>query len=328
MSSSSLSRRARSHGRGPSHGTVPGTRPKRSIWQQIWIKRWCYLIILPGMAYFLLFKYVPMYGIQLAFKEFNIAEGISASPWVGWANFELLFRDREFFLALKNTLIISYMQLLLFFPFPIVLSILINEVKPMRYKRSVQTILTFPHFLSWVIVAGIMMNILANNGAVNNLLATMGLEKYNFLTDKGLFRYILVFTLSWKEAGWSCILYIAAITGIDPSLYEAATIDGANRWHKILHITWPGILPVVLITLILRVGSMMDAGFDQVMNLYNNTVLDVADILDTYIYRITFQRMPNYGFSTAVGLFKGLTNCILLLSVNAVCKKINGTTIM
>ena len=205
---------------------------------------------------------------------------------------------------------------------------LINEVKPMRYKRSVQTILTFPHFLSWVIVAGIMMNILANNGAVNNLLATMGLEKYNFLTDKGLFRYILVFTLSWKEAGWSCILYIAAITGIDPSLYEAATIDGANRWHKILHITWPGILPVVLITLILRVGSMMDAGFDQVMNLYNNTVLDVADILDTYIYRITFQRMPNYGFSTAVGLFKGLTNCILLLSVNAVCKKINGTTIM
>ena len=193
---------------------------------------------------------------------------------------------------------------------------------------SVQTILTFPHFLSWVIVAGIMMNILANNGAVNNLLATMGLEKYNFLTDKGLFRYILVFTLSWKEAGWSCILYIAAITGIDPSLYEAATIDGANRWHKILHITWPGILPVVLITLILRVGSMMDAGFDQVMNLYNNTVLDVADILDTYIYRITFQRMPNYGFSTAVGLFKGLTNCILLLSVNAVCKKINGTTIM
>ena len=171
MSSSSLSQR---------------TRPKRSIWQQIWIKRWCYLIILPGMAYFLLFKYVPMYGIQLAFKEFNIAEGISASPWVGWANFELLFRDREFFLALKNTLIISYMQLLLFFPFPIVLSILINEVKPMRYKRSVQTILTFPHFLSWVIVAGIMMNILANNGAVNNLLATMGLEKYNFLTDKRL----------------------------------------------------------------------------------------------------------------------------------------------
>lgn len=303
-------------------------KSKKSLWQRIWLKRWCYLIILPGMIYFLVFKYVPMYGIQLAFKEFDIMAGISASPWVQFDNFKLLFKDREFFLALKNTLIISYMQILLFFPFPIILSILINEVKPLRFKKSVQTILTFPHFLSWVIVAGIMMNMLANNGAINNMAAAIGLEKYQFLTDKKLFRYILIFTLTWKEAGWSCILYIAAITGIDPSLYEAATIDGANRWHKIRHITWPGIQSIVVITLILRVGHMMDAGFDQVMNLYNSTVLDVADILDTYIYRITFQRAPNFGFSTAVGLFKGLTNCILLMSVNAICKKFSGTGIL
>ena len=319
MSSNAIRRRGAS---------IQPQRPKKTLWQRIWMKRWCYLIILPGMAYFLLFKYVPMYGIQLAFKEFDLVAGISASPWVGFENFELLFRDREFFLALKNTLIISYMQLLLFFPFPIVLAILINEVRLSKFKRSVQTILTFPHFLSWVIVAGIMMNILANNGAVNNLLAAMGFEKYQFLTDKGLFRYILIFTLTWKEAGWSTILYIAAITSIDPSLYEAATIDGANRWHRIRHITWPGILPVVVITLIMRVGHIMDAGFDQVMNMYNSTVLDVADILDTYIYRITFQRTPNFGFSTAVGLFKGLTNCILLLTVNTICKKISGTGIL
>ena len=225
MSSSSLSQR---------------TRPKRSIWQQIWIKRWVLSDHPAGHGLFSPLQVRADVWHPARLQGVQHCGGISASPWVGWANFELLFPRPEFFLALKNTLIISYMQLLLFFPFPIVLSILINEVKPMRYKRSVQTILTFPHFLSWVIVAGIMMNILANNGAVNNLLATTGLEKYNFLTDKGLFRYILVFTLSWKEAGWSCILYIAAITGIDPSLYEAATIDGANRWHKILHITWPG----------------------------------------------------------------------------------------
>lgn len=303
-------------------------RKQKTLWQRIWLKRWCYLIILPGMAYFFLFKYVPMYGIQLAFKDFDMVAGITASPWIGLGNFRLLFRDREFFLALKNTLIISYMQLLLFFPFPVILSILINEVRPRKFKRTVQTILTFPHFLSWVIVAGIMMNILANNGAINNMLAVLGFDKYQFLTDKKLFRYILIFSLMWKESGWSCILYIAAITGIDPSLYEAATIDGANRWHRIRHITWPGILPVVVITLIMRVGHIMDAGFDQIMNMYNSTVLDVADILDTYIYRITFQRTPNFGFSTAVGLFKGLTNCILLLTVNTFCKKLTGTGIL
>ena len=309
MSSSSLSQR---------------TRPKRSIWQQIWIKRWCYLIILPGMAYFLLFKYVPMYGIQLAFKEFNIAEGISASPWVGWANFELLFRDREFFLALKNTLIISYMQLLLFFPFPIVLSILINEVKPMRYKRSVQTILTFPHFLSWVILSSILTNLLGNSGVVNNIIVAMGGEKVNFLMNKGIFRWLLIFSLLWKESGWNAILYMATITAIDPALYEAATIDGANRWHRIRYITWPGISTIVTATFILRIGSIMDAGYMQVLNLYNPAVYEVGDILDTYIYRITFEKAPDYGVSTAVGMFKGVVNAVLMLSAEVVSRKFNG----
>ena len=312
MSSSSLSQR---------------TRPKRSIWQQIWIKRWCYLIILPGMAYFLLFKYVPMYGIQLAFKEFNIAEGISASPWVGWANFELLFRDREFFLALKNTLIISYMQLLLFFPFPIVLSILINEVKPMRYKRSVQTILTFPHFLSWVIVAGIMMNILANNGAVNNLLATMGLEKYNFLTDKGLFRYILVFTLSWKEAGWSCILYIAAITGIDPSLYESADIDGAGRFSKIWNITLPSITPTIKILLVLSIGRLLSVGFEQVYLLKSASTTETASTLEVYIYDF-YMKYGMWAQGSAMSIFNSLVSVVLIVGCNLLAKRLDGEGIM
>jgi len=306
----------------------PASPQKRSVWARIWKDRWIYLIMLPGIAFFILFRYVPIYGIQLAFKRFDVAAGITASPWIGFENFKRLFIDQEFFFALRNTIIISYMQLVFFFPFPIILAILLNEVMQRRVKRVLQTVYTFPHFLSWVIVAGIMMNFLANDGAVNGLLSLLGADKVSFLTSKSLFRFILMFTLNWKNAGWSTILYLAAITSIDPSLYDAATIDGANRWHKIRYITWPGIQVIVITMLILRVGNMMDAGFDQIMNLYNPTVVDVSDILDTYIYRITFQKTPNFGFSTAVGLFKGLTNCILLLSVNWICKRVSGTGII
>ena len=307
---------------------ISGGHPKKSVWLRIWEKRYIYMIVLPGMAFFLLFRYVPMYGIQLAFKEFNIVEGITNSPWVGLQQFRQLLIEREFWQALQNTLIISYMQLVLFFPFPIILSLIINEIKPRGYKRVAQTIYTFPHFLSWVIVAGIMMNLLSNNGAINNLLSLFNIQSFGFLTDKKIFRYILIASLSWKEAGWSCILYLAAITNIDPALYEAATIDGANRWHRIRYITWPGIQAIVITTLILRIGHMMDAGFDQIMNIYNLTVLEVSEILDTYIYRITFQRPANFGFSTAVGLFKGVTNAILLVSVNTICKRLSGTGIL
>ena len=309
------------------HPYIP-IHKKRSIWSRIWKDRWIYLIMIPGIAFFVLFRYIPIYGIQLAFKKLDIVSGITGSPWVGFENFKLLLRDQEFFYALRNTLIISYMQLLFFFPFPIILAILINEVTQKKVRRVLQTVYTFPHFLSWVIVAGIMINLLANNGALNNLLNVLGANKISFLTNKPMFRPILVITLAWKESGWSTILYLAAITAIDPSLYEAAIIDGANRWHRIRYITWPGIQVIVITTLILRAGHMMDAGFDQVLNLYNATVLEVGDILDTYIYRITFQKAANFGFSTAVGLFKGLTNCILLLSVNWICDKVSGTGII
>jgi len=294
----------------------------------LWEKRYIYMMVIPGMAFFLLFRYAPMYGIQLAFKDFRIADGITRSPWVGLEHFQRMMIETEFWKAFQNTIIISYLQLLIFFPFPIILSLIINEIKPMAYKRTVQTIYTFPHFLSWVIVAGIMFNMLSSHGMINNLLSVFGMEPHSFLTDKSTFRYLLIATLTWKEAGWSCILYLAALTGIDPALYEAATIDGANRWHRMRYISLPGMQAIIITTLILRVGHMMDAGFDQIMNMYNPTVFDVADILDTYVYRITFQRPANFGFSTAVGLFKGVTNCILLVSVNAICKRLSGTGII
>ncbi|MDR2648115.1 MAG: ABC transporter permease subunit [Clostridiales bacterium] len=300
----------------------------QSLPRRVWEARYIYLVILPGLVFFAIFKYIPIYGIQLAFKKLKIGSGIAASPWIGTENFEYLFINMEFWMSVRNTLIIGFMQIILFFPFPVALAILLNEIRAKRFKRVVQTLYTLPHFLSWVVVSGIAINFFSMQGAFNNLLAVAGLQRHQFLTDQGVFRYLLVFSQMWKESGWNAILYLAAITAIDPALHEAATIDGANRWQRIKSITWPGISMIVVVTLILRVGSLLEVGFDQILNMYNPAVYDVADIIDTYIYRITFQRPANFGVSTAVGLFKGLTNCILLLSANWVSVRVSGAGIM
>ncbi|MDR3120946.1 MAG: ABC transporter permease subunit [Clostridiales bacterium] len=290
-------------------------------------RRHIYFMLLPSIAFFVIFRYIPIYGIQLAFKKYAVNLGITGSPFVGFANFKMLFVDTDFWVAVRNTLIIAFLQIIAFFPFTVMLALLINELQQRRLKRFLQTLFTFPHFLSWVIVAGIVLNIMGQTGAINNLLAVLGLNRVQFLTDQSIFRQFLVGTLIWKEAGWSCILYLAAITAIDPALYEAAIIDGANRWHRMVNVTWPGIQMIVVVTLILRVGYIMDAGFEQIFNIYNPTVYPVADIIDTYIYRISFQRTANFGVSTAVGLFKGLTNCVLLVFTDFICKRVSGTGI-
>ena len=301
---------------------------KKNLLHRIWESRYIYLFLLPGIVFFAIFKYVPIYGVQLAFKKYNVQSGITASPWVGMYNFEFLFIDPDFIQAVFNTLIIAFMQIVFFYPFPIILAMLINEIRLTKYKKVVQTIYTLPHFLSWVIVSGMIMNLFGSGGAITNLLRLLSSNEITFLTNKDLFRQLLVGELLWKEAGWSCILYLAAITAIDPALYEAATIDGANRWHRMRYITWPGISMIVIVTFILRIGSLMNAGFEQIINIYNPTVYNVADIIDTYVYRVTFQRPANFGVSTAVGLFKGLTNCILLLITNWICVRIGGEGII
>ena len=282
--------------------------------------KYFYLMLLPGLAFFFIFKYIPIYGIQLAFKEFQYNKGIIGSPWIGLANFYSLVKEKDFMTAFSNTLIISGMKIAVGFPFPIILAILINEIRKKNVKKVLQTVYTFPHFLSWVVLSGISINLFSNTGAINNCIAALGMERLDFLTDKHLFRYFLVFSESWKEAGWSTILYLAAIAGIDVSIYEAATVDGANRFHKIMYITLPGIMGMTIVLLILNLGHIMEAGFMQVFNLYNPAVYDVSDIIDTYIYRISFQQTPNFGFSTAVGLFKGLANFVLLMSANRITK--------
>lgn len=298
----------------------------------MWDYRWIYLMLVPCLAYFIIFKYVPMYGIQLAFKDFKLA-GIAASPWNNFEHFKYMMSEPQFLPALRNTLIISFYRILFGFPFPIILAIMINEVYMPRYKRVLQTIYTFPHFLTWVVMAGIMLNLLGSTGMVRKVSEVFvpGIgENWNLMYNKNAFRTILVVSDIWKEAGWGTIIYLAAITGIDQSLYEAATIDGANRFQRIWYITLPGMINMIAIQFVLRVGAVMEGGFDQVFNLYTAPVYETGDIIDTYIYRLSFVKSTgiNLGFTTAVGLFKNVINFVLLMLANGVTKALGQETVL
>lgn len=298
----------------------------------MWDYRWIYLMLLPCMAFFIIFKYVPMYGIQLAFKDYVI-KGIAASPWNNFEHFKYMMTEPEFLPALRNTLIISFYRILFGFPFPILLAIMINEVYMPRYKRVLQTVYTFPHFLTWVVMAGIMLNLLGSTGMVRKVaeIFVPGIgDNWNLLYNKAAFRSLLVISDIWKEAGWGTIIYLAAIAGIDQSLYEAATIDGCNRLQKIWYITLPGIVNMIAIQFVLRVGAVMEGGFDQVFNLYKPPVYETGDIIDTYIYRLSFVENTgvDMGFTTAVGLFKNVINFILLMLANAVTKALGQETVL
>ncbi len=305
---------------------------RRRLLRRIWTNRWFYVMLLPGLCYFAVFKYAPLYGIQLAFKDYVLA-GIEASPWNNFAHFRYMLFEQGFVPAFRNTLVISGMRILLGFPFPILLALFLDELVLPKYRRTVQTIYTFPHFLSWVLLAGLLQNLLGASGMVRKvamLFSPQASETWNLLYDNDAYRWILVFTDIWKEAGWGAIIYLASIAGVDRSLYEAATIDGANRWQRIWSVTLPSIAPMIAIQFILRVGAAMEGGFDQVINTYTPPVYDKGDILDTYIYRLSFVRTSgvNLGFTTAVGLFKNVINFILLLMANSLTRALGQKTIL
>lgn len=286
-------------------------------------------MLLPIIAYFIIFKYIPMAGIYMAFTDYKIKLGIFGSPWVGLDNFRRAFATLSFVRSLRNTVIISALKLIVGFPAPILLAILLNEVKHTAFKRTVQTVSYLPHFLSWVIIAGLLSQLLSpTNGPVNQILTEIfGLSKpIYFLGDKAYFRGTLVVTDVWKGVGWGSILYLATITSISPSLYEAAICDGATRMQRILYITIPCMLPTITIMLILNVGSIMDAGFDQIFNLYNSAVYETGDIIDTYVYRIGIGEMK-YDLSTAVGLFKNAIGFVLVVLTNMIAKRLSGNGI-
>lgn len=285
-----------------------------------------YILLLPGILLVLLFSYVPMYGLVIGFQKYNIFLGsnpfdaITKSPWVGMANWNKLWTQSQFRRAIGNTLSISILKILFGFPMPILLALMVNEVRQVAVKRSIQTILYLPHFISWVVVASLFMNILGTTGMVNKLIEAFGGKPQKFFMDNTWFPWVLIFTSVWKGAGWNTIVYLAAITGIDPQLYEAARIDRANRLQQIWYITLPAIANTMIMMLILRLGSMMSAGFAQIIVMYNPTVYASGDIIDTYVYREGLGKL-NWSTGTVAGLFTSLINMILVLGSNALSRK-------
>ncbi len=298
----------------------PKSKAKKFL-SQLSRDKYLYLLALPGLIYFLLFKYVPMWGISIAFKDFSPFLGYVESPWVGWQHFQRLFGNQDFFMLLRNTLAISFLNLLFFFPLPIILSLLLNEVRNQFYKRTVQSIVYLPHFLSWVIIASLTFMLLSKSeGVINQLFVFFGFEKFDFLTNSDIFWFLLTGQSVWKEAGWGTIIFLAAIAGVNTELYEAARIDGANRFRQIWHVTLPAIRNVIIILLILRLGDVMEVGFEQVFLMYNGAVSEVAEVFDTYVYRVGIQQ-GQFSYSTAVGLFKSFVGLVLVVIANKMSKK-------
>ncbi len=302
---------------------------KKVRWVRELVKnRYLYLLLLPAITYLIMIDYRAMYGITLAFKDFNAKLGITGSPWIGFEHFRNMFSDSYFRYVLLNTVIISFGRILFTFPFAIIIALAFNEIKQPRLKKTLQTVYTFPHFLSWVIVSGVIINFLSETGPVNAIVRLFGMDPVVFMGERKLIVPILYISSVWKESGWNSIIYLAAITGIDAGLYEAAELDGASRWRKMWHITLPCIRGTILVMLTLRVGTVLNAGFDQIFNMSNTIVQKTIDILDTYIYRITFQQAPDFSYSTAVGVFKSVVGFLMVMTVNKISRKLEGTGVL
>lgn len=284
--------------------------------------RYIYLLALPILAYFIIFNYIPMYGVIIAFKDFSPRLGILGSEWIGLEHFKTFFEGTYFWRILRNTLLINVYDLLWGFPAPIILALLLNELRGEHLKRTVQSIVYLPHFISMVVICGLILDFSSSEGIFNIIRGYIGLETVNLLSKPEMFRSLYISTGIWQGIGWGSIIYLAALTGINPQLYEAAVIDGANRWRRIWNITLPGIMPTIIIMLILRIGSMMSIGFEKIILLYNPLIYETADVIGSYVYRKGLLEF-SYSYSTAVGLFNSLINFALLVFANKFSKKIS-----
>ena len=300
-----------------------GGAGRPGLLREMYRHRAYYLIILPALVCLAVAKYVPMAGIVLAFKNFSITGGIWGSEWAGLKYFERMLQSADFLRVFRNTIVISLLKLATVFPAPILFALMLNEVFDVRLKKSIQTISYLPHFISWVVAGGLFHSFLAFEGPVNYVLEALGRPRVVFMKDPFFFLLAVVVTGIWKTVGWGSIIYLAAIAGIDPQLYDAAQIDGAGRVQRIRHVTLPAILPVIVVLFLLRIGETFDAGFDQIFNLYSPIVYSVGDIIDTYVYR---QGLVNFQFSytTAVGVSKNVLGLLLLLIVNYVIRRLGA----
>lgn len=284
--------------------------------------RWLYLMILPGVIFFLLFKYGSMWGVLIAFKDYNGFLGFWKSPWVGFMHFQRLFSETTFLMLIRNTAILALYNLVLYFPIPILVALMLNEIKNTRFKRAIQTFIYVPHFISWVVAVGIFYILFTpEGGLINEFIVRMGGQEINLLWNERAFRPFYTAQVIWKEAGWGTIIFLAALTGIDTQMYEAASIDGANRWQKMFYITLPAIRSTVVIMFILRLGNFLDTGFEHIYNLLNPLNRNVAEVFDTYVYDNGIVN-GYYSYSTAIGLFRSVVGLILVYFANKAAKRI------
>jgi len=287
-----------------------------------------YLMIIPVVAYYFIFHYIPMYGLQIAFKDFTPAKGIWGSPWVGLEKFKEFFVYDSFYVwrIIRNTILINVYDLIFGFPAPIIFALLLNEIKNSIYKRTLQTVSYMPHFISTVVIVGMIMDFFARDGLINQILKSLGIlsEPISFMTEPGWFRPLYVGSGIWQNLGWGSIVYLAAISNIDPQLYEAALIDGAGRFRQTLYVTIPGILPTIVIMFLLRVGHMMNVGFEKVFLMYNPLTYETADVISTYVYSLLEM---DYSYGAAVGLFNSVINFLLVIFSNKIAKKLTETSL-
>ncbi len=303
---------------------MPYEASPRSFWSRVksdfYYNRTLYFLALPVVAFYLLFNYVPIYGAIIAFKDFSPIQGIIHSPWIGFKNFSDFFSSYYFGRIIKNTFLISINSLLFGFPAPIILALLINELHNKYFSRAVQTITYMPHFISLVVICGLIRDFTAENGIINYLLGFLGWHPVAMLSQPGLFVPVYVISGIWQEIGWGSIIYLAALTGIDPQLYEAAKMDGAGRLRQIWHVALPGILPTILVMLILRMGNILNVGFEKIILLYNPAIYDTSDVISSFVYRKGLQEF-NWSYSTAVGLFNSAINFGFLIVANWLSKR-------
>lgn len=293
----------------------------------IWRYKYLYLLLIPAVVYFIVFHYVPMYGVIISFKDFNFKKGIIGSEWIGFENFTYMFGLSDFYRVFLNSIYLSFLRLLFGFPMPIIFALMINEIRNKYFKKITQTAIYLPYFIAWAVIGGILVNFLSPTwGVVNEIIKGLGMEPVFFLGKPEYFRSVAVVSSIWKEAGWGTIIYLAAITGIGQDQYEAATIDGASRWQRLIHITIPGIKTTIVLTLILRMGSIMTNGFEQIFTLQNTQNLSVSEVFETYTYRIGMLG-GRYSFATTVGLFASVISMIFLIAANKISKKLGEESI-
>ena len=301
-------------------------RKKHSVWRYVRMHPWLYAMLVPGLLCMIIFHFLPYYGIQIAFRDYKLfaaetpLKAIAASKWVGLKFFNKLFGSSNFIQILRNTLEINSLRIIVLFPIQIIVAIMLNEVRSRRFARLTQTVIYVPYFFSWVIIYGIFNSVLGTYGLFNTLIVSMGANRLNFFTNPQLFRVLLIFTDGWKTLGYNVVIFMAAITGLDPQLFEAAKVDGANKLRQIWHVTLPGILPTIVLMFIIKLGNILTAGFEQVLIFYNSAVYDSADIIQTYVYRVGIGQM-NYSLSTAMGLFNSVVAFILIVSANFISQR-------